>query len=122
MRLRIQCSGGERCRYPTTRQPQSPRSDPRGALYPILVAVLAAQDPLAGRVGQVIPRRRDVDEETTLGIDPPRVDDIQLIGLLSDFVVRIDLQEVVSALGDPRRLIMEDRHVVISREVVHAGL
>lgn len=89
------------------------------ATNPIFMAVLAAQHTLPCRVGMVISRGRDVNEQSTRGVDPSRIDHIQLVRLFPIHIVRIDLQHVISAFWDPWCLVVEDSHVVVGREVVN---
>ena len=70
----------------------------------------------------VVARGGDVDEQPADGVDPARVDDVVPVRLLAVDVVRVDLEQVVAAVGDAGRAVVEDGHVVVRGQVVHRGL
>ena len=87
--------------------------------YPVLMPIFATQHSLSSRVRIIISRRRDIDEQSTRGINPSRINDIHPISLVASDVMRVDLQHVISAFWYSRSLVVEDSHVVIRGEVVH---
>lgn len=81
--------------------------------YPIFMAILTAQHPLACWMGIIVSRSRDIDKQSTGGIHPSRINNIQFISLLAVDIMRVDFQHIVPAFWYPRRLVVEDGHVVI---------
>lgn len=86
------------------------------------MAILATHHALPFWVRQVVPSRCDVDEKARHGIDPSRVDDVELVSLLPIYIMWVDFQHVVPSLGNPRGLVVEDRHIIVCGQVVHASL
>lgn len=64
----------------------------------------------------------DVDEQSSLGVDPPRINDVEPIILCAFHVAWVDLEHVVSAFGQVGQLAVIDRHAVVAREEVHCPL
>jgi hypothetical protein len=87
--------------------------------YPIFVPVFAAQHPLSSWMCIVVPRSRNINEQSTRNISPSRINDVQPIRLLSIEIMRVHLQHIISAFWYARSLVVEDSHVVVGREVVH---
>lgn len=71
---------------------------------------------------QVVPDSSNVDEKAACRIDPPCVYDIEFVRLLSVDVVRVHLQHVISTLGDARRPVVEDGHIVVGAEIMDSSL
>lgn len=71
---------------------------------------------------QVVPDSCNIDEEAACRIDPSGVNDIEFVRLLSVDVVRVNLQHVISTLGDARRPIVKYRHIVVIGEVMYRSL
>lgn len=64
----------------------------------------------------VWPDRCDVDEQTSLVVDPPRINDIQIVLVGWIGILRIDFEHVIALF------IGVDRHVVVFSEEVDSGI
>lgn len=85
-----------------------------GQPYPVLVVVLVVEHPLALRVTDVVPRRGDVDEQTSRCVNPPRVNHVQPVIRLPVQEVRVHLEHEVAALRHAVVLVVPCGHVMIS--------
>lgn len=94
------------------------RREKAGA-YSIFMAILAAQDVWAVGVGKVLSYCGNVDEQTRVGVYPPRINDVESVALVSDLVMRVDFQHVISAIGYAGGAVVKDRHVVVGGEKLH---
>lgn len=83
------------------------------------MSIFAAQHAFSSWMCVVVSCRGDIDEQPTVKIHPSRVNNVQLIRLLSVDVVRVDLQHIISAFWDARRLVVENGHVVVGGKVLH---
>jgi hypothetical protein len=61
----------------------------------------------------------DINEKPSISINPPGINDIQLVFYSSNFVVWIDLEQVVSSFGDMGKLVVEFGHVVVASKEVY---
>lgn len=93
-----------------------------GTPYPEFVTVFAGEYPLACRVCEVVPHGGDVDEHPAVHVDPPRINDVEIVGLLPVDIVWVHLQQVASPLLNLGFLEMKGRHVVIGGEKLYARL
>jgi len=87
--------------------------------YPIFVPILTTNHAHTRRMRQIIPRSRNIDKQATSGIDPSRINNILLVFLIANDIMRIDFEHVISPIGYARRLVMEDRHVVVVCDIMH---
>lgn len=59
---------------------------------------------------------RNIDKQARLHVDPARIDPVQIIKRSFGCETGVDFEEVVSALGDVREVVVEDGHVVVASE------
>lgn len=86
------------------------------------MTVLTYEHIRASWVIHIVSNCSDVDEKTALGVDPSCINMVHGVLLVAVIVVRVDFEHVVAPIGDPRSFVVEDRHVVIGGEIVHACL
>lgn len=72
-------------------------------------------------MGQVVPDRGDVDEHAALHVNPSRINLVECIGLLAIYIMRVDLEQIISTSLVSGRLVVIRRHIVIGGKKIHAG-
>src|SRR5271170_1872841 len=84
-------------------------------MYQVVMSIFAHQSSFnALRSGRLVqPDSGDVNEQTSIRVNPPRIDDVELIFRTADGVVWIDFQEVASSTINLRKRKMELGHVVV---------
>lgn len=88
--------------------------------YIIFMLVLATQHSRTSWMRIILPHSGDIDEQTTVGINPPGINDVKRVRLIAYNVVWIDFEHVVSALRDTWSCVMKDCHFVIFGDKMHA--